>query len=169
MPKTVHRGCSRSEGVATRRSEMRRAAERFFLIVMTLFAAGCYFDVSTESNRTGDARTAEELAGLVALQFAMQVNGATVDVDCPRGLSGEAGRQVTCNGTTSDGHALEIAVLEREEGAFRWDVVNSVPVATAKSRIHDAPETGTAVATQVDPKTGRRCQTNEFGYICTEN
>lgn len=107
---------------------MRRFASSFLLLVMTAtLASGCYFEVSTNSNRSGGTRTAEEVAGIISLQFALKVDGATVDVVCPTGLSGTAGRQVTCTGTTSDGYDLEIAVLERGGGAFRWDVVKSVP------------------------------------------
>ena len=108
---------------------MRRVTRSFFLSVVTAtLASGCYFDVSTDSNKTGGTRSAEELAGLITVQFAMKVDGATLDVTCPEGLTGTAGRQVTCTGTTSDGHNLEIAVLEHGDGAFRWDVVKSVPV-----------------------------------------
>ena len=64
----------------------------------------------------------------MVFQFAQQVNGATADIVCPAGLSGHAGERLTCTGTTSDGYALTIVVVEREEGAFRWDIVNSVPV-----------------------------------------
>ena len=108
---------------------MRTVARSFLLLVMTVtLASGCYFEVSTDSNSTSGTRTAEELAGLITMQFAMKVDGATVDVVCPTGLNGTAGRQVMCTGTTSDGYGLEIAVLERGGGAFRWDVVKSVPV-----------------------------------------
>jgi hypothetical protein len=108
---------------------MRIVARTFLPLVMTAtLASGCYFDVSTDSNKTDGTRTADELAGLITVQFAMKVDGATVEVVCPTGLTGTAGRQLTCTGKTSDGYNLEIAVLENGDGAFRWDIVKSVPV-----------------------------------------
>lgn len=104
---------------------------RSFLVLLATatLSGGCYFEVSSDSGSTDGTRTAEELAGLITVQFSMQAEGATADVVCETGLTGEAGRQVECTGTTSDGFTLEIAALERGEGAFRWDVVGSVPVA----------------------------------------
>lgn len=98
-------------------------------VMMGTFAGGCYFDVSTDSG--SGIRTAGELAGLMVVQFAQQFDGVTADIVCPTGLTGQAGVQLTCTGTTSDGYTLIIVVLEREQGAFRWDVVESVPVTTA--------------------------------------
>ena len=120
-----------SRGAGTRRRQMGKATRSFLLLLMTAtLVGGCNFEVSSNLNNTGGTRTAEELVGFITVQFAMQVDGVTADIVCPTGLSGEAGRQVTCTGTTSDGYTLEIAVLESGEGAFRWDVVNSVPVGT---------------------------------------
>ncbi len=118
-----------TRGAGTRRRQMGKAARSFLLLLMTAtLVGGCNFEVSSNLDNTGGPRTAEELVGFITVQFAMQVDGATADIVCPTGLSGEAGRQVTCTGTTSDGYTLEIAVVEHGEGAFRWDVVNSVPV-----------------------------------------
>ena len=109
---------------------MYRAIKNLLLFVMIgTFASGCYFDVSTDSG--SGIRTAEELAGLMVVQFAQQIDGVTADIVCPTGLRGEAGVEHTCTGTTSDGYTLIIVVLEGEQGAFRWDVVESVPVTTA--------------------------------------
>ena len=111
-------------------SAIHRATKNLLLFVMAAtFAGGCYFEVSTDSGN--GTRTAEELAGMMVVQFAHQANGVTADIVCPTGLSGQAGGQLTCTGTTSDGYTLTIVVLEREMGAFRWDVVESVPVTTA--------------------------------------
>ncbi len=113
-------------------SAMHRATKNLLLFVMTAtFASGCYFEVSTDSDNASGTRTAEELAGLMVVQFAQQADGVTADIVCPTGLSGQVGGQLTCTGTTSDGYTLVIVVLEREKGAFRWDVVESVPVTTA--------------------------------------
>ncbi len=110
---------------------MGKAARSFLLVLMTAtLVGGCNFEVSSNLNNTGGTRTAEELELFITFQFTMQADDVTADIVCPTGLSGEAGRQVTCTGTTSDGYTLEIAVLESGEGAFRWDVVNSVPVGT---------------------------------------
>ncbi len=98
------------------------------LLMMATLGGGCYFEVSSDSSNAGGTRTAEELAGLITVQFAMKANGVEADIVCATGLSGEAGRQGTCTGTTSDGYTLEIVTLDRGEGAFRWDVVKSVPV-----------------------------------------
>jgi hypothetical protein len=110
---------------------MGKAAKTFLLLLMTAtLVGGCNFEVSSNFANTAGTRTAEELEGLITVQFAMQVDGVTASIACPTGLSGEAGRRVTCTGTTSDGYTLEIVVLDRGEGAFRWDIVNSVPVGT---------------------------------------
>lgn len=152
----------------------RTVIHGLFYVMMVIVVGGCYFDVSTDSNKTTGTRTAEELAGLIVLQFALKVDGVTADVECPTGLSGQAGRQLTCTGTTSDGYTLEIAVVERGKGAFRWDVVESVPVTMAKKKaVHALPEAGTKIttedATYVDQKTGQRCVRHESGYICIED
>lgn len=108
---------------------MAKSARSFLLLVMTAtLVGGCNFEVSSDFGNTAGTRTAEELEGLIGVQFTMQVDGVTANVICPKGLSGEAGRQITCTGTTSDGYTLEIVVLDRGEGAFRWDITNSVPI-----------------------------------------
>lgn len=104
-----------------------------FMLMTGALLGGCYFDVSTSADNSDGTRTAEELEGLITVQFAMQVDHATVNVDCPTGLSGQAGRQVTCSGMTSDGYRLEIAVLDKGERAFGWTVVKSTPVEVARS------------------------------------
>jgi len=110
---------------------MAKAARSFSLLLITAtLVGGCNFDVSSNLNNADGTRTEEELVALIRAQFAMQVDGVTADIACPTGLSGEKGRKVTCSGTTSDGFTLEIAVRERGEGAFRWSVVDSVPVGT---------------------------------------
>ncbi len=155
---------------------MHRAATNVLLYVLTaLFVGGCYFEVSTDSNKTTGTRTAEELAGLIVVQFAQQVDGVTADVVCPTGLSGQAGRKLRCSGTTSDGYTLEIEVVEREKGAFGWLVVESVPVTTAKKEkaMRATPDSGTEITTDVttyvDQKTGQRCVKYDSGYICIED
>lgn len=89
------------------------------------------FEVSDGSDAASGVHNAEELAGLMTVQFAQQIEGVTADIVCPTGLSGQVGGQLTCTGTTSDGWTLTIVVLEHEEGAFRWDITESVPVTTA--------------------------------------
>jgi len=103
-----------------------------FVLMSGILLGGCNFDVSTSADNSDGTRTAEELEGLITVQFAMQANGATANIDCPTGLSGKAGRQVTCTGTTSDGYSLEIAALDKGRGAFSWTVVKSTPVEVAK-------------------------------------
>jgi len=103
-----------------------------FALMTGALLGGCNFEVSTSAGSSDGTRTAEELEGLITVQFAMQVNGATANIDCPTGLSGEAGRQVTCTGTTSDGYRLEIAALDKGQGAFSWTVVKSTPVEATK-------------------------------------
>ncbi len=113
-------------------SMVSRAARKLLLIITTAtFASGCYFEVSSGSDAASGVHNAEELAGLMAVQFAQQIEGVTADIVCPTGLSGQVGGQLTCTGTTSDGWTLTIVVLEHEEGAFRWDITESVPVTTA--------------------------------------
>ena len=107
---------------------MHRVARSTLLFVMAwTLASGCYYEVTSDSDNAGP-RTAEELAGLLTVQFALQVNDVTADIVCPSGLTGTAGRQVMCTGTTSDGYTLEIAVLEHGDQKYRWDVIKSVPV-----------------------------------------
>jgi hypothetical protein len=111
-----------------------RAAKTLLILAMTAtFASGCYFDVSTTGNASG-RRSAEELAGLMVTQFANQTGGVTAKIACPTGLSGQPGSQLTRTGTTSDGYTLTIVVLEREAGAFRWDIIDSVPVTQINRR-----------------------------------
>ena len=110
-----------------RYSATYRAVKNLALFTMTAtLVSGCYFDVST--NSSSGTRSAEEVAGLMVVQFAQQTNGVKADIECPNGLSGQAGGKFTCNGTTSDGYTLKIVVSEREAGAFSWDIVESVPV-----------------------------------------
>jgi len=155
---------------------MNRTPIQVLLLVMAaMVAGGCYFEFSTNSNKKNGTRTAEELAGLIVVQFAMQVDGVTAEVVCPTGLNGQVGRKVMCSGKTSDGYTLEIVVMERGNGAFRWDVVESVPVTMAKKKkaMPATPDADfiitTAGATYVDPKTGQRCVRYESGYICIED
>ncbi len=108
---------------------MGKAARSFLLLLMTAtLVGGCNFEVSTSSSNTDGTRTAEELGLFISFQFDRAADGLTADIVCPTGLSGEAGQWVTCTGTTSNGQTLEIAVVDQGKGAFRWDIVNSVPV-----------------------------------------
>ena len=112
---------------------MDKTARTFLFMLMTgALLGGCNFEVSTSANNSNGTRTAEELEGLITVQLAMQVNDATANIDCPTGLSGEAGRQITCTGTTSDGYRLEIAALDKGQGAFSWTVVKSTPLEPTK-------------------------------------
>jgi hypothetical protein len=98
-------------------SAVSRAAKKLLLIITTAaFASGCYFEVSTDSDTASGGHNAEALAGLMALQFAQQIEGVTANIVCPTGLSGQVGGQLTCTGTTSDGYTLTVVVREREEG-----------------------------------------------------
>ena len=108
------------------RATYRAAKKSALLTLMATFVSGCYFDISSTSS-SGN-RSAEEIAGLMVVQFAQQTNGVKADIECPTGLSGQAGSQFTCNETTSDGYTLKIVVSEREAGAFSWNIVESVPV-----------------------------------------
>ncbi len=104
-----------------------RAAKNLLLLTMTAtLLCGCYFEASSDFG--SGTRTAEEVAGLMVVQFSQQTGGVQADIVCPNGLSGQPGGQFTCNGTTSDGYTLKIVVSEREEGAFSWNIVESVPV-----------------------------------------
>ncbi len=127
-----------SRGPETRRRQVGNADRSFLLLLMTAtLVGGCMFEASTGSSNTDGTRTAEELELFISFQFDMQADDVTADIVCPTGLSGEAGRQVTCTGTTSDGYTLEIAVVEHGGNAFRWDVVHSVPVGTVKTSAAD--------------------------------
>ena len=157
---------------------MHRSAKNLLLFVMAAtFASGCYFDVSSDSNKTTGSTSAEELAFKIEAHFALKAGGATADIVCPAGLSGKAGGQLTCTGTTSDGYTLEILVLERGKGAFRWDVVNSVPIARVKTQEHPATKVSTnseasvrtKMRTEVETTKDRRCIRDETGYVCIED
>ncbi len=91
----------------------------------TVLAAGCFVEVwSSSPGLLGS----EELAASLELLFAAKVEGVTATVDCPSGLTGEPGHRLACRGETSDGFTLEIDVLERGRGDFRWLVVESRPI-----------------------------------------
>lgn len=93
----------------------------------TLLASGCWVEVST-SGSGGTLRSADELASIIEQQFQAQVassTGATAEVDCPSGLSGESGNRFLCSGRTSDGFALEISISEQGAGDFRWLITDS--------------------------------------------
>ncbi len=111
-------------------SSICRAVKNLLLLTMTAtFVSGCYFEMSSDSG--SHTRSAEEVAGLMVVQFAQQTDGVEAQIVCPNGLSGQAGGQFICNGTTSDGYTLKIVVSEREAGAFSWNIVESVPVTRA--------------------------------------
>ena len=157
---------------------MHRSAKNVLLFVMAAtFASGCYFEMSSDSNKSTGSTSAEELASKIGAHFALKAGGATADVVCPAGLSGKAGSQLTCTGTTSDGYTLKILVLERGKGAFRWDVLNSVPIARVKTREHPAAKVSTnaeasvrtKMRTEVETTKGRHCVRDETGYVCIED
>ena len=93
---------------------------------LAVLVPACFVEVRSESSR--HLAGAEELASSLQIEFARKAGGATATVQCPGGLTGTEGHRVRCEGRTSDGFTLEIAVLERGSGAFRWDVVESHPV-----------------------------------------
>lgn len=93
------------------------------VLMAAVLTSGCFVEVSTDGS--GTLASADEIASVIELQFAAQTTGATADVDCPSGLSGEPGHEFTCAGRTSDGFSLAISVWEQGEGAFRWLITDS--------------------------------------------
>lgn len=87
---------------------------------------GCTVEVT--SGGSGGLPGSDQLASTLETMFAVEAGGATASIRCPSGLTGNSGHRLRCEGETSDGFTLEIAVLERGEGGFRWDVVESHPI-----------------------------------------
>jgi len=93
------------------------------LAVLLAPAPGCYLEVT--GSESGELPAAHELASTLEVLFAAKAGGATASIRCPAGLTGDEGNRLRCAGETSDGFTLDIAVLERGAGGFRWDVVES--------------------------------------------
>ena len=90
-----------------------------------LLAVGCFVEVSSSGSSTP---TADEFGSRLEAEFALKTGGVGSTIRCPSGLIGREGNRFMCNGETSDGYTLVIAVLERGGGDFRWDVVESKPI-----------------------------------------
>ncbi len=144
-----------------------------------LLLAACQFEFSTDFNTGKKTRTPEELASLIEADFTPQAGGATLRVLCPGGLTGEVDRTFLCTGSTSDGYVLDIEILERGGGAFRWLVVKSArapggqPITRAQAE--DSPEAmpeelpaEELLTSETVDDTGRRCVTIDTGYVCLE-
>jgi hypothetical protein len=96
--------------------------------VIMLLSAGCFVEVSSSTSSGTGSTDGDSLASRLEIEFARRAGGATAEIDCSAGLTGSQGHRLRCTGATSDGWTLEIAVLERGEGAFRWDVLDSHPI-----------------------------------------
>ncbi len=94
-------------------------------LAILLLAVGCFFEVSSSGSST---RTADEMGLRLEAEFALKTGGVGSTIRCPSDLTGREGNRFRCSGETSDGFTLEIAVLERGGGAFRWDIVESKPI-----------------------------------------
>ena len=90
-----------------------------------LLAVGCFVEVSSSGS---SAQTADEFGSRLEAEFALKTGGVGSTIRCPSGASGREGNRFMCRGETSDGFTLEIEVLERGGGAFRWDIVESKPI-----------------------------------------
>ena len=55
-------------------------------------------------------------------------DGTTADLSCPDALTGVAGHKFVCDGETSDGHIIDVAIIERGGGQYRWEIVASRPM-----------------------------------------
>ncbi len=119
------------------------------------------------------------MASLIEADFTPQAGGATLRVLCPAGLTGEVDRTFLCTGLTSDGYALDIEILERGNGAFRWLVVKSTrapsaqPITSAQGEVTVAetpaePSGEEPVRSEGVDESGRRCVTIDTGYVCLE-
>ena len=94
-------------------------------LAIFLLAVGCFVETSSSGS---SARSADELGSRVEAEFALKTGGVGSTIRCASGITGRVGNRFMCSGETSDGYTLEIAVLERAGGAFRWDVVESKPI-----------------------------------------
>ena len=94
-------------------------------LAILLLAVGCFFEVSSSGSST---RTADEMGLRLEAEFALTTGGVGSTIRCPSGITGRVGNQFMCSGESADGYMLEIAVVERAGGAFRWDVVESKPI-----------------------------------------
>ena len=90
-----------------------------------LLTLGCFVEVSSSGSST---RTADEFGSRLEAEFALKTGGVGSTIRCASGITGREGNRFMCSGETSDGYTLEIAVLERAGGDFRWDVVESKPI-----------------------------------------
>lgn len=98
-------------------------ATAFLVAALSL---GCFVEVS--SSYSNSTTSSDQLASSIEAEFASKAGGATADIRCSSGLNGTVGLRTECRGETSDGYSLEITVLERGGGAFRWDVIESHPI-----------------------------------------
>ncbi|MAE96695.1 MAG: hypothetical protein CL910_18765 [Deltaproteobacteria bacterium] len=96
------------------------------ICLVAVLALSCFVEVS--SSISSDQESGEGLASSIEAEFEKKAGGATATIRCPSGLTGTQGHRLMCRGETSDDFTLEIAVLERGGGAFRWDVVESHPI-----------------------------------------
>ena len=105
------------------------ALKALALAAITL-SLGCFVEVSStgSSSDSPASGASADLSSMLEAQFEMKAAGVSASIRCPAGLSGSQGNQLHCSGETSDGFTLEIAVLERGNGAFRWDVIESHPI-----------------------------------------
>lgn len=94
------------------------------VLAFAALASACFVEVdaSVEGGGGGDGVA---LASRLETEFARKAGGATARIECPSELTHSAGHRLRCTGETSDGWTLDIAVLERGAGDFRWDVVES--------------------------------------------
>ncbi|MBW2242038.1 MAG: hypothetical protein JRH01_08615 [Deltaproteobacteria bacterium] len=95
----------------------------FLLGALTL---ACFVEVN--GGASGRSPGSTGLASALEAEFALKAAGASATIHCASGLTGTRGHQIGCEGETSDGFTLEITVLERGAGDFRWDVDESVPI-----------------------------------------
>ena len=94
--------------------------------LLAALALGCFVEVS--GSTSGSSPNSAQLASRIEFEFASKAGGATATIRCSSGLTGAEGSHTACQGETSDGWTLEIAVLERGGGDFRWDVTESVSI-----------------------------------------
>lgn len=91
-------------------------------LAFAALASACFVEVDASVERGGDGAA---LASRLETEFARKAGGTTARIACPSELTHSAGHRLRCTGETSDGWTLDIAVRERGNGAFRWDVVES--------------------------------------------
>ncbi len=101
-------------------------APRVLALAAITLSLGCFVEVSS-SGRAASGSSGD-LSSMLEAKFEMKVAGVSASIRCPAELSGRRGNRLHCSGETSDGFTLEIAVLERGNGAFRWDVIESHPI-----------------------------------------